>query len=171
MSPETKTAPVQKPGDATVVAGGCVLSVIGAGGAAVGVSPASPGSAGCAVVDAGVIVVVTMLSWVAVAAGVPDEEELPELPEDTAVAAGVTALMLPSRATSKVFVTNCVSLHRGSWIATVLPPAPTRVIRMMARGAGSTADIPSVLGIATFAYPASLSILATTLNPGSRYSQ
>lgn len=117
MRPETRTIPVQKPGDATVVTGGCVLLTVVSGGATGRVLPASPGAAGCAVVDTGASVVaagVTVLSWVAVAAGMPDEEESPELPEDTVVVAGVIPLMLPLRMTSKVFVTNCISLHRGS---------------------------------------------------------
>ena len=98
-----------------------------------------------------------------------DEEEPPEPEDDVAVSAGATVsreTMLPLSTASKVFVTKCVSLHRGSRTATVPPPGPTRVNRMTTREAGSAAEIPSVLVTATFANPASLSILGTTFEPG-----
>ncbi len=172
MSPETRTTPVQKPGDATVVTGGCVLPEVVPGGAAGGVWVVSPGDTGIAVPGAVVATAgVTVPPGAGVDAGAPDDEdeELLEPEDDVAVAAGATTsrdTMLPLRMTSKVFVTNCVSLHRGSWMITVLPPGPTRVSWMMARGVDSTALIPSVFGMATFAYPISLSILASTSEPG-----
>ncbi len=167
INPEAKTVPVQKPGAVFGVAGDCVLPVVVSGGAAGGVRVVSPGDTGVVVPGAGV----TGLSGVEVGAGVPDDDgrELLEPEDDVAVAVGAATsrnLTFPLRATSKVFVINCVSLHRGSWMITVLPPDPTRVNWTTARGIGSVAKIPSVLMIATFAYPMSLSIPGITFEFG-----
>ena len=131
------------------------------------------GDTGSTVVLPGTVAVtagVAVLPVVGVAIETLDDEEgPPDLEDDAAVSAGVTVsreTMFPLSTTSKVFVTNCVSLHRGSRRVTVPPPGPTRVSRMTAREAGSAAEIPSVLVTTTFAYPASLSILGTTFEPG-----
>lgn len=172
-SPAVTTVPVQKPGAAFGVTGGCVLSAVVPGDAAGVVSTVSFRDTGSTVVARGTVAVtagVAVLPGVGVAIEALDEEEEPPEPEDdVAVSAGVTVsreTMFPLSTTSKVFVTNCVSLHRGSRRVTVPPPGPTQVSRMTAREAGSAAEIPSVLGTATFAYPASLSILGTTFEPG-----
>lgn len=171
-SPAVTTVPVQKPGAAFGVTGGCVLSAVVPGDAAGVVSAASFGDTGSTVVLPGTVAVtagVAVRSEVVVAAGVLDDEEPCEPEDDAAVSAGVTVsreTMFPLSTTSKVFVTNCVSLHRGSRRVTVPPPGPTQVSRMTAREAGSAAEIPSVLVTPTFAYPVSLSILGTTFEPG-----
>jgi hypothetical protein len=174
-SPAVKTVAIQNPGAAFGVTGGCVLSVVVPGDTAGGVSAVSFEDTGSTVVVVRGTVAVTagvaVLPEVGVVAGVPDEEEDEpcEPEEDVAVAVGATVsneTMFPLLTTSKLFATNCVSLHWGFWMVTVPSPDPTRVNRMTAREADSAAEIPSVLVTATFAYPASLSILGITSDPG-----
>jgi len=135
------------------------------------VAPGTPVvTAGVEVLPGAVATGVAVLPEVGVATEALDDEEDPSEPEDdVTVSAGVTTsgeTMFPLRMVSKVCVVNCVSLHRGFWMATVLPPDPTRVNRMTARDADSMAEIPSVLGMATFACPASLFMFAVTVEPG-----